>query len=91
MTKNEVIRLEITSVANDGSGVGRYEGAAVFVPFSAVGDILECRVLKVLKNRAYAKIERIVSPSPDRIPPDCPAYLKCGGRVTIRQTAVSPL
>ena len=79
MTKNEVIRLEITSVANDGSGVGRYEGAAVFVPFSAVGDILDCRVLKVLKNRAYAKIERIVSPSPDRIPPDCPAYLKCGG------------
>ena len=70
MTKNDVIRLEITSVANDGSGVGRYEGAAVFVPFSAVGDILDCRVLKVLKNRAYAKIERIVSPSPDRIPMD---------------------
>ncbi|MCM1164933.1 MAG: 23S rRNA (uracil(1939)-C(5))-methyltransferase RlmD [Lachnospiraceae bacterium] len=81
MKKNDIITLEITSLASGGSGVGRAEGMAVFVPFTAVGDVIECRVLKVLKNCAYGKTERILTPSPDRIESDCPVFGKCGGCV----------
>lgn len=81
MLKNQIITLEITALTNEGSGVGRYEGMAVFVPFSAVGDILLCRVVKVLKSYAYGKIEQIVTPSPDRVENTCPAFGKCGGCV----------
>lgn len=79
MKKNEVLRLEITGLTNEGAGVARHEGMAVFVPFSAVGDVLDCRVLKVRSSFSYAKIERLITPSPDRVENDCLAYTKCGG------------
>ena len=79
MKKNDFIPLNITGVTNEGHGVGRHEGMAVFVPGSAIGDTLEARVLKVLKNYSYGKIEKLVSPSPDRITPDCSVFGKCGG------------
>ena len=79
MNKNDILTLEITGLTSEGSGVARHDGLAVFVPFSAVGDVAECRVLKVQKTYAYAKIERLLTPSQDRIDPSCEAYGKCGG------------
>lgn len=81
MKKNDIINLEVTALTSEGSGVGRHEGMAVFVPKTAVGDVIEARIVKVLKNYAYGIIERIVTPSPDRINNDCPAFGKCGGCV----------
>ena len=49
------------------------------MPFAAVGDEIEARVLKDCKSYAYAKIERIIKPSEDRIENDCPVFGKCGG------------
>ena len=47
MQKNEEIILEITDITAEGSGVGRYEGMAVFVPLTAVGDTVRALILKV--------------------------------------------
>lgn len=79
MNKNDILTLEITGITSEGSGVARYNGMAVFVPFSAIGDVAECRILKVQKTYAYAKIERLITPSEDRVEPDCAVYGKCGG------------
>lgn len=79
MTKNQIVTLEITALTNEGSGVGRFDGMAVFVPFSAVGDVISCRIVKVLKNYAYGKIEQILTPSSDRVENTCSAFGKCGG------------
>lgn len=79
MRKNDIVEIEVTALTNEGSGVGRYDGMAVFVPFSAVGDLIECRIVKVLKSYAYGKIERIIIPSSDRAENDCPVFGKCGG------------
>ncbi len=79
MEKNDVIRLEITALTNEGSGVGRHDGMAVFVPFTAVGDIISCRVVKVLKSYAYGRVEELLTPSVDRIQNDCPVFGRCGG------------
>ena len=85
LAKNDIITLEITALTNEGSGVGHYcedgseRGLAVFVPLTAVGDVISCRVVKALKSYAYGRIEEIVTPSPDRIPDNCPVYAKCGG------------
>ncbi len=82
MNKNDIISLTITSMTAQGSGVGKTaDGMAVFVPFSAIGDILEVRILKVKKTYAYGKIEKIITPSKSRIETDCPAFGKCGGCV----------
>lgn len=83
--KNEIITLEITALTNEGSGVGHFSdnsgerGMAVFVPFTAVGDVISCRIVKALKSYAYGRIENIITPSADRIENDCPVYGRCGG------------
>ena len=79
MEKDEIITLKITALTNEGFGIGKVNGMAVFVPFTAVGDEIEAKVVKVNKSYAYAKIERILTPSPDRIENGCPAFGKCGG------------
>lgn len=79
--KNEIVRLEITALTSEGNGVGRHNGMAMFVPFTAVGDVISCRIVKELKSYAYGKTEEILTPSPDRTENDCPVYGKCGGCV----------
>ncbi len=79
MKKNDVIRLEITDVTGEGSGIGRHEGMAVFVPFTAAGDEIGCRIVKVLSSYAYGIIEEIRTPSPHRCVDGCSVYKKCGG------------
>ncbi len=84
--KNDIIPLEITALTNEGSGVGHFreensdnKGIAVFVPFTAVGDVISCRIVKVLKSYAYGRTEEMITPSADRTENTCPVYGKCGG------------
>lgn len=80
MKKNEIINLEITGMTAEGNGVGRSEdGMAVFVPLTAVGDVISCKIVKVTKSYAYGIIDRIITASPDRTESDCPVSAKCGG------------
>lgn len=79
LKKNTIIILEITGLTNEGCGIGKYNGLVVFVPFSAVGDKLEVRIVKSGKSHCYGKIEKILSPSSDRITPDCAVFGRCGG------------
>lgn len=86
LTKNQLIPLTITGMTAEGSGVGRYaqegdsSGMAVFVPFTAVGDTIKCRILKVQSRCAYGKVEELITRSPDRLATvDCPVFGKCGG------------
>ncbi len=79
MNKNDIIELEITSLTNECFGVGKADGMVIFVPFSAIGDKLRVRIVKNKKTYCYGRIEEILTPSPDRITPDCPLYGKCGG------------
>lgn len=79
MRKNEEIILDIIDVTSDGAGVGRYDGMAVFVPLTAIGDKALVRILKVKKTYCYGKLIEIIEPAHCRILPDCPAFSKCGG------------
>lgn len=79
MKKNDIIELEITDITHEGSGVGRYEGMAVFVPNTAVGDKIIAHILKVNKNYAFAKCNDIIASSEHRIESDCGVFERCGG------------
>ena len=77
--KNQVVRLEITGTTAQGAGVGRLEGMAVFVPLTAPGDVAEVKLVKVAKNYAYARLEKLLSPAASRVEADCPQFVQCGG------------
>ena len=77
--KNDIINLEITDITDEGNGVGKHDGIAVFVPFAAVGDKLSVKIVKTQKSFAYGIIDSVILPSKTRIENDCPVFSKCGG------------
>mgnify|MGYP002739735319 CR=1 FL=1 len=79
LQKNDLIMLEITDLTEEGQGVGKKDGLVFFVKDSVMGDRVEARILKVKKNYAYAKVEKLLEASPYRITPLCPVAGKCGG------------
>ncbi len=81
MKKNDIVDLVIEDMSAEGSGIGKVDNMAVFVPLTAVGDKLKVRIVKVKTKYAYGIIEEIISMSPDRIGVDCQAFSRCGGCV----------
>lgn len=79
LTKNQLCTLSIDALSSDGSGVGRLDGMAVFVPGAAPGDRLTVRLTKVLKTYAYGRLESVDAPGPGRCKPDCAVCGPCGG------------
>ena len=53
MKKNDIVEIEITALSSECSGIGKKDGMVIFVPFSAIGDKLEVKILKVNKTYCY--------------------------------------
>ena len=79
LKKNDTIELEIAGYSSEGSGVGRYNGQAVFVNGAAAGDTVECVIVKAKPNYAVGKLAHILKASQDRVQPDCGVFPRCGG------------
>ena len=77
--KNDLVVLEITDLTEEGQGVGKCGGLVFFVKGTVMGDLVEAKILKVKKNYAYAKVEKLLQASPYRVTPLCPVAGKCGG------------
>ena len=77
--KNTLARLVIESLSSDGSGVGRLDGKAVFVPATAPGDEITVRIVKDMGRYAFGIVEELHRSGPGHIQPDCPVYRPCGG------------
>ena len=73
------ITLNIHDLAFGGEGVGRLDEFVVFVPFVITGETVEAEVIEVKKNFARAKLLRVVTPSPERVAPECRYFTHCGG------------
>ena len=80
LQKNQLLTLRIERLSNDGSGVAHSsEGEAVFVPGTAPGDEAQVRIVKDCGRYAFGILDKLLTPSPDRIPVDCAVAGPCGG------------
>ena len=79
MNKNDVFEIEITGMTDEGDGVGRAEGIAVFVPYTIVGEVVRVHIIKVNKSYAIGKLLDVVRPSEHRLKSECEYFYKCGG------------
>ena len=73
------LTLRVGDIAFGGEGVARLDDFVVFVPFVAVGEVVEAEVTEVKKRFARAKLIRVITPSPDRVEPLCRHFGECGG------------
>ena len=83
---HQEIELEIATLTNLGSGLGRValpgEAEAkwvVMVPFTLPGERVRVRVFRNHKNFSEADLVSVLAPSPHRIAPGCPLFGRCGG------------
>ena len=66
-------------MAFGGEGVARHKDFVYFVPWVAVGEVVEAEVTEVKKQFARAKLLRVVKESPERVKPLCSYFGECGG------------
>ena len=79
LSKNDDIKLNIDCLTSEGSGIGRFDGFAVFVRGVVPGDEIIAHIIKSSKNYAIGIVKDIIKPSGFRIESDCPVSSKCGG------------
>ncbi|MBD5445510.1 MAG: 23S rRNA (uracil(1939)-C(5))-methyltransferase RlmD [Lachnospiraceae bacterium] len=77
--KNDIVTVSIDDIGNDGEGIGKIDGYALFVKDAVIGDIVEARITKVKKNYGYARVEKVITPSSFRVEPRCAFHRQCGG------------
>ncbi len=77
--KNDILTVTIEDMGHDGEGIGKADGYTLFVKDAVIGDVIEAKIMKVKKNYAYARLMRILEPSPHRVEPVCPMARPCGG------------
>lgn len=77
--KDDYITTDIIDMGNDGEGIGKVGDFTFFIKDAVIGDRVEAKVMKVKKNYAYARLMRLVAPSPKRTEPRCAYHKQCGG------------
>ena len=77
--KNQLVEVEIDDMGNEGEGIGHADGYALFLKDAVAGDKVLARIIKIKKNYGFARVEKLLVPSPDRVEPKCPSARPCGG------------
>ena len=79
MKKNDTTIVKIEDIGVSGEGIGKVEGYTLFVKDAVIGDTVEAVITKPKKNYAYAKMLKVLEPSPHRVEKKCPVARQCGG------------
>ena len=77
--KNDLVTVKIEDMGHNGEGIGKAEGYTLFIKDAVIGDTVEAKVMKAKKNYGYARLMRVLEPSPHRVEPKCPCARACGG------------
>ena len=77
--KNDCVTITIEDMGSEGEGIGKVDGFTLFVKDTVPGDRIEARIVKLKKSYAYGRLEKVLTPSPFRVEPECPFHRQCGG------------
>lgn len=77
--KNQMLTVKIVDMSTEGEGIGKADGYPFFIKDAIIGDEVQIRVLKVKKNYGYARLEKVLTPSPFRVEAVCTCHRQCGG------------
>ncbi len=74
------MQIEITGIGSEFQGVGRAEdGRVCFIPGALPGETVEVTAIKSAERFMECRLDKFLSPSPERIAPACPYFGQCGG------------
>ena len=70
--KNQTVTVEINDLTDLGFGVGRVDGAVIFVSDTVPGDVIEAKIIKVNNNYLVGRAEKFIKTSSYRVTDRCP-------------------
>ena len=73
--KNQTVTVEITDLTDLGFGVGRVDGAVIFVSDTVPGDVIEAKIIKVNNTYLVGRAEKYIKTS------SCRGTDRCSERV----------
>ncbi len=76
---DEIVDLNIESIAFEGKAISKINGYVVFVSGGVPGDLVRAKIFKRKRDYAEAKVVEIVRPSEFRVEPRCRYFGICGG------------
>ena len=77
--KGQIVQIEIEDISDQGQGIGKAEGMAIFVGGVTLGDKVTVELTKIKKRYAFAKLIEINKPSQYKVKPVCQYQSQCGG------------
>jgi 23S rRNA (uracil1939-C5)-methyltransferase len=77
--KDDLLDLDVESLAYGGNGVARTNGFVVFVRRGLPGDRVRARVTKVKRSHAEALATEVLEAGPQHVEAPCQHYPACGG------------
>lgn len=77
--KDDLVTVTIDDIGHGGEGIGRADGYTLFIKDAVIGDTVSAKIMKAKKSYAYAKLEKVLAPSPFRVEPECAYARQCGG------------
>lgn len=79
MKVRDILTLDIVDIALGGKALGRVDGKVVFVDRGLPGDRIEARITKTNRRFAEARLLKVLTPGPSRVPARCVHVEQCGG------------
>ena len=79
MEKGQILDLTIEDMSQEGKGIGKADGFAVFVDGAVVGDKVRVQLRKVKKRYGFGELIETLEESPERIESFCARHGECGG------------
>ena len=92
VTEGQTVELEITDMTDDGKGLGRLSGLAIFVAGAVPGDKVSTRITRLKKRYALAETITLLEASAVRVQPHAHtirtvAAARCSSLVTMNSSA----
>ena len=78
----QLFEIKIEKLAMGGFGIGYWENKAIFVPYTAPGDVVDIHITHERKDHSFAKVSRYLSRGEAFVSPMCEAFaaeVPCGG------------
>ena len=74
----KVYTVRCKGLDNEGRGIVEFNNSTFSVPYLLPGEKAEISLVYG-KNKTWAKLERVLTYSPDRVEMSCPVFRRCGG------------
>jgi len=71
--------LTIEKLVYGGDGLTRLDGKVVLVPYVLPGEVVRAEIDRLKNDLFRGKVLELITPSPSRVTPGCPYFLRCGG------------